>query len=104
MMPDNSAECETILEQLREIRDMHIEHAATVKTEIRHIKQSLAKIEAIETAIDEMKIGDARQAGKLDGAVWALAKVGAIVVASFGAIGWLATGGRWDWIKEHVLR
>lgn len=103
-MPDASKECEIILEQLREIRDMHIAHAATVKAEISHIKQSLARIETIEAAIEDMKIGDARQAGQIDGAVWALAKVGAVCVASFGAIGWLVTGGRWDWIKEHVLR
>lgn len=31
-MPDGSRECEIILEQLREIRDMHIEHAAVVRT------------------------------------------------------------------------
>lgn len=104
MMPDGSWECITIMEQLREIRDMHISHAATVKAEIQHIKSSLERIEAIEAAIDDMKIGDARQAGHIDGAIWALAKVGAFVVFLFGGIGWLATGGRWDWIKEHVFK
>jgi hypothetical protein len=104
MMPDASRECETILEQLREIRDMHIEHSSAVKVEILHIKTSLARIEAIETAIEQMKLGDARHEGKVDGMIYALAKVGAFVVAVFGAIGWLATGGRWEWIKEHVFR
>ena len=103
-MPDGSRDCEIILDELRQIRDMHIEHASAVKVEIQHIKASLVRIEAIEAAIDDMKLGDARHAGQIDGVIWALAKVGAFVVALFGAVGWLATGGRWEWFKENVLR
>lgn len=103
-MPDGSRDCEIILEQLREIRDMHISHSSAVKIEIEHIKCSLERIEAIENAIEEMKLGDARQTGIIDGAIWALAKVGAGVVALFGIIGWVATGGHWEWFKEHVLK
>lgn len=103
MMPDASKECEIILEQLREIRDMHIEHATAVKVEIKHIKESLQRIEAIEASIDEMKIGDARQAGQIDGATWALAKVGAVCMASLGVIGWLVSGG-WERLKDHLLK
>lgn len=103
-MPDASRECEIILDQLRQIRDMHIEHSAAVKVEIQHIKSSLARIEVIEAAIDDLKLGDARHAGQIDGVNWALAKIGALVVALFGAIGWLATGGRWEWVKENILR
>lgn len=103
-MPDGSRDCEIILDELRQIRDMHIEHSSAVKVEIQHIKASLARIEAIEAAIDDMKLGDARHAGQIDGVIWALAKVGAFVVALFGAVGWIATGGRWEWFKENVLR
>lgn len=103
-MPDASRECEIILDQLRQIRDMHIEHSAAVKVEIQHIKRSLGRIEAIETAIEEMKLGDARQAGQIDGVIWALAKIGAFVVTVLGGIGWIATGGRWEWIKDNVLK
>lgn len=98
MMPDASKECEIILEQLREIRDMHIEHSTAVKVEINHIKEALQRIEIIEASIDEMKIGDARHAGQIDGATWALAKVGAVAMAMLGVVGWLISGG-WERIK-----
>ena len=103
-MPDGSRECETILEQLREIRDMHIAHSSSVKTEIQFIKASLTKIDAIEKSIETMRLQDARQAGQIDGAVFALAKVGAVVMAMFAVIGWLATGERWAWIKLNLLK
>lgn len=103
-MPDGSRDCEIILEELRNIRDMHIAHSSAVKIEIEHIKTSLERIKAIENAIEIMKVQDARQAGQIDGATWALAKVGGMVVAMLGVVGWLVTGGGWEWIKEHVLK
>lgn len=93
IVPDGSRDCEIILEQLREIRDMHIDHAATVKAEIAFIKNALKKIETIEQSIERMKMQDARQAGQIDGATWALAKVGAVAMAMLGVIGWLVSGG-----------
>lgn len=102
-MPDGSKDCEIILEQLREIRDMHIDHAATVKAEIAFIKNALGKIEAIEQSIERMKMQDARQAGQIDGVTWALAKVGAVAMASLGVVGWLISGG-WDRLKDHLLK
>lgn len=99
-MPDGSRDCELILEQLRQLRDMHIQHAATVRTEIDYIKNQLSKIEAIEDAIERMKIQDARQAGQVDGVTWALAKVGAFSLVAFSIVGWLITGGGWDKIKD----
>lgn len=99
MMPDGSRDCELILEQLRQMRDMHIAHAATVKAEIDFIKKSLEKIETIEASIDAIKLLDARQAGQIDGATWAFAKIGAAAVAMLGVIGWLMGGG-WEKIKD----
>lgn len=78
---------------------MHIEHAATVKTEIAFIKNALTKIETIEQSIERMKVQDARQAGQIDGATWALAKVGAVAMAVLGVVGWLISGG-WERIKQ----
>lgn len=98
-MPDGSRECELILEQLRQMRDMHIAHAATVAAEIEFIKKSLLKIESIEASIEAMKLVDARQAGQIDGATWAFAKIGAVSVAVLTVIGWLMGGG-WDRIKD----
>ena len=100
-MPDGSRDCEIILEQLREIRDMHIAHASTVRTEIEFIKSSLTKIETIEQSIESMKMQDARHEGQIDGATWALAKVGAVCMASLGVLGWLISGG-WERIKSFL--
>lgn len=101
-MPDASRECDLIMEQLREIRDMHIAHASSVRTEINFIKDSLSKIDVIETAIEEMKRQDAREKGMFDGVTWTLAKLGAGVVLLLAGIGWLTTGGGLVWIKEHI--
>ncbi len=98
-MPDGSRECELILEQLRQMRDMHIQHAATVTAEIDFIKKALVKIETIEEAIEAMKLVDARQAGQIDGVTWAFAKIGAAAVVVLGLFGWLIGGG-WDRIKQ----
>jgi len=102
MMPDGSRDCEIIMEQLREIRDMHIAHSAEVKTEIRMIKSTLEKIDTIEASIEHMRVQDARQQGQFDGAIWTLARIGAVVTLLFAGIGWLTTGGGWQWIKDHL--
>lgn len=101
-MPDGSKDCEIILEQLREIRDMHISHASEVKAEIRMIKDTLDKIDTIEASIEQIRIQDARQQGAFDGAIWTLARVGAFVTLLFACVGWLTTGGGWSWIREHI--
>lgn len=101
-MPDGSRDCEIIMAQLREIRDMHIAHASEVKAEIRMIKDTLDKIDTIEQSIESIRVQDARQQGQFDGAVWTLARIGAVVTLLFAAIGWLTTGGGWTWIKEHL--
>lgn len=100
-MPDGSRECEIIMEQLREIRDMHIAHSSEVKAEIRMIKETLEKIDTIEQSIEHMRIQDARKQGAFDGAIWTLARIGAFVTLLFAGVGWLTTGGGWQWIKEH---
>lgn len=101
-MPDGSRDCEIILEQLREIRDMHIAHAAEVKAEIRMIKDTLEKIDTIEKSIESIRVSDARQQGQFDGAVWALAKVGVGATLTMAGVGWLTTGGGWTWLKQHL--
>lgn len=102
MMPDGSRDCEIIMEQLREIRDMHISHASEVKAEIRMIKDTLEKIDTIEKSIEHIRVQDARQQGQFDGAIWALAKIGAFFTLLLAGIGWLTTGGGIVWIKEHL--
>jgi hypothetical protein len=102
IMPDGSRDCEIIMEQLREIRDMHIAHSSEVKAEIRMIKETLEKIDTIEASIEHMRIQDARQQGQFDGAIWTLARIGAVVTLLFAGIGWLTTGGGWQWIKDHI--
>lgn len=106
MMPDGTEGCQRILNQLdeiqerqQEIREMHIAHAASVTTEIALIKK---KMDAIEHSTDEISKAAVRRDGLFDGAVWALAKVGAFVTVVMAAIGWLTTGGGWAWFKEHV--
>jgi hypothetical protein len=101
-MPDGSRDCEIILEQLREIRDMHIAHASEVKAEIRMIKETLDKIDGIEASIENIRIRDATRQGQFDGAVWTLARIGAVVTLLFAGIGWLTTGGGWQWLKAHL--
>jgi len=60
----------------------------------------LAKLETLEEqlaelrrAVEEIKLGRAREAGQLSGATWALARVGAIVVAFLSAAGWIVMNG-----------
>lgn len=101
-MPDGSRDCEIILEQLREMRDMHISHSSEVRAEIRMIKDTLNKIDLIEESIERIRLDDARQRGVFDGAVYALAKVGAVVTVFLAFVGWMTTGGGWVWIKEHL--
>lgn len=105
-MPDGSLECQRIFAQLdeiqerqQEIREMHISHAATVTSEIRFIKD---KIDTIETSTYELSKAAAHKDGLFDGAVWALAKVGAFAMLLLAGVGWLTTGGGWVWIKEHL--
>lgn len=105
-MPDGSEGCHRILSQLdeiqerqQEIREMHIAHAATVTTEIKLIKD---KIDTIENSTNELSKAAAHKDGLFDGAVWALAKVGAFAMLLLAGVGWLTTGGGWTWIKEHL--
>ncbi len=105
-MPDGSMDCQRILNQLgdiqerqQEIREMHIAHSATVTTEIKLIKD---KIDAIESSTNELSKAAAHKDGLFDGAVWALAKVGALAMLLLAGVGWLTTGGGWAWLKEHM--
>lgn len=104
-MPDGSEGCQRILDHLRTIesnqqsmREMHIAHAATVSTEINILK---SKIDSIEESTSEIRTAAARRDGMFDGAIWLLAKVGAAATMLMAFIGWLTTGGGWQWIKEH---
>jgi hypothetical protein len=71
-MPDGSIECGMILGKLEAMEE---------------------ELKALREAVDEIKIGRAREAGQFSGATWALARVGAGVVALFGLLGWLAVNG-----------
>lgn len=104
-MPDGTEGCQRILEQLETIernqqtmREMHIAHAATVSTEISLIK---AKIDAIDESTSEIRTAAAHRDGMFDGAIWTLAKVGTAATMFMAFVGWMTTGGGWQWIKEH---
>lgn len=104
-MPDGSEGCQRIMDQLEQIernqqqmREMHIAHAATVSTEISLIK---GKIDGIEKTTGEISRAAARRDGMFDGAIWTLAKVGTAATMFMAFIGWMTTGGGWQWIKEH---
>lgn len=104
-MPDGTEGCQRIMDQLETIernqqtmREMHIAHASAVTTEIKVIK---AQIDGIEQSTSEISRAAARRDGMFDGAIWTLAKVGTAATMLMAFIGWMTTGGGWQWIKEH---
>lgn len=71
-MPDNSLECGMILAKLEALQE---------------------QLNSLHGAVEEIKLGRAREAGQLSGATWALARVGAVVVALLSAAGWVVVNG-----------
>jgi len=71
-VPDGSVECGIILAKLETLEEQLAE---------------------LRRAVEEIKLGRAREAGQLSGATWALARVGAIVVAFLSAAGWIVMNG-----------
>ena len=105
-MPDGSEGCQRILDQLstiesnqQKMREMHIEHAASVATEIKMMRET---IDGINELTAEIRTAAARRDGMFDGAIWTLAKVGTAATMLMAFVGWLTTGGGWQWIREHM--
>lgn len=85
-MPDNSVECKLILSELASISD---------------------KLEDLSKEVADLKLERAKREGARDAHQHAmdeqqkmLARIGAVVVAAFGFIGWIVAGDHWMTIKK----
>lgn len=83
-MPDGSQECGEILEKL----ESHDQRLQSIETRLTSIEMKLTKDAAFR-----------------DGALFALARIGAVTVLMFSFVGWVATGGGHTmagWVKKML--
>lgn len=89
-MPDESAECQIILNCLHAIEAQNKALAQYFSEELDGIKATLA----------EMREERAEERGRFGALQWGLARLGATVLLGLSMIGWLASGENWQNIKN----
>ena len=91
--------CELIIQELAALRrDV---------SELKSLREDVAIMKALKDEVLTLKkiISDLRDdRSQVQGAMWAMSKIGAGVVAMFGIVGWIAIHGLPMWLKDAFSR